>query len=159
MTNEPQGGGAARPRGASSLLAEGWEEIPGADGFFGLLGPHWQKIEDGVCSLGVFIIDKHLNRNGVVHGGMLASLADTAMGLTARQRDMERWHATIQLDLHYISAAQAGEFLVAQCAVRRSTRSVSFVNADLFSDGRLVATAQGIWKVLDASPRRRGGTP
>ncbi|HQZ12721.1 MAG TPA: PaaI family thioesterase [Devosia sp.] len=137
---------------SAALLADGWEELSGGDGFFGLLGPHWQKQDGAHYLLGFLVAAKHLNRNGVVHGGVLASLADNAMGLAARQHELGRFHATIQLGIHYTAAARLGEFVFARCTVKRSTRQLDFVEADIFSGERLAATAQGIWKMLKTAP-------
>ncbi len=149
MTEQTRTAGGAALRDAAALLADGWEEIEAGHGFLAHIGPLWQKLEDERYCLGVLIADKHLNRNGAVHGGMLASLADSAMGLAARQHELSRRQATIQLGIHYIAAARAGDFVVARCTVRRSTRSIIFVDAEIFAGTRLVATTEGIWKALD----------
>ena len=143
-------------RDPAALTAAGWRQIEAGDGFLGHIGPLWEKLEAGRYCLGFLVAQKHLNRNGMVHGGMLASLADSAMGLAARQHELSRRQATIQLGIHYIDAARPDEFVVARCAVRRPTRSVIFVDAEIFSAARLVATTQGIWKTLGAAPNSTG---
>jgi uncharacterized protein (TIGR00369 family) len=96
-----------------------------------------------------FVADaKHRNRRDVVQGGMLATLADRAMGQAGRLANGDRAHATIQLDLHYIDAVRIGELVEARCSVVRRTHAVIFIEADILADERLVAKAKGIWKVL-----------
>lgn len=149
MTEKTRNAGGAALRDAAALLADGWQEIEAGNGFLALIGPLWQKLEDERYCLGFLVAGKHLNRNGMVHGGMLSSLADSAMGLAARQHELSRRQATIQLGIHYIAAARPDEFVVARCTVRRATRSIIFVDAEIFSGTRLVATTEGIWKTLD----------
>jgi uncharacterized protein (TIGR00369 family) len=133
-----------------ALLAAGWQRVNG-DGFVELVGPLWFRGDRSDFRMAFVAETKHRNRRGVVQGGMLATLADRAMGQAARLANDAQALATIQLDLHYIDAVQCGEFVEARCSVVRSTRAVIFVEADLFADDRLVAKAKGIWKVLGAS--------
>jgi acyl-coenzyme A thioesterase PaaI-like protein len=53
--------------------------------------------------------------------------------------------------VHYLGAARIGDFVEARCRVKRQTRHVVFVESEPFSAGRMVATADGIWKFLSAA--------
>ena len=130
-----------------AMLAEGWRPLE-ADGFIAHVGPLWRRSDGDGVSLGFHVEDKHLNRRGVVQGGMLATLADRAMGLASRLSNDGMPQTTIQLELHYLDAAQLGEFVEARCRVSKRSRYVIFMGADVLADGRLVATARGIWKVM-----------
>lgn len=130
-----------------ALLASGWRQVD-SDGFIELVGPFWFRDDQPDFRMAFVAGAKHRNRRGVVQGGMLATLADRAMGQAGRLANGDRAQATIQLDLHYIDAVQLGEFVEARCGVVRCTRSVIFIEADILADQRLVAKATGIWKVL-----------
>ena len=133
------------------LLAAGWRQVD-SDGFIELVGPFWFRDDQPDFRMAFVAEAKHRNRRGVVQGGMLATLADRAMGQAGRLSNGDRAQATIQLDLHYIDAVQLGELVEARCGVVRRTRSVIFIEADILANERLVAKARGIWKVLgDAS--------
>jgi uncharacterized protein (TIGR00369 family) len=132
---------------ASWLEANGWQPLEG-EGFTAHVGPFWLNTGDRTARLGFIADDRHRNRNGNVQGGMIATLADRAMGQTGRMANSDLPHATIQLDMHYVDAVQIGEFVEARCRVMRRTRSVLFMEAEIMANGRLVATARGIWKVL-----------
>jgi uncharacterized protein (TIGR00369 family) len=129
------------------LRAGGWRPLE-ADGFIAYVGPFWVKHEDNVLEMGFIADARHENRRGVVQGGMLATLADRAMGLAIRLENEGAPQTTIQLDIHYVDSARIGEFIKARCRVVRKTRHVLFVDADLLAGDRLVATAKGIWKAL-----------
>jgi uncharacterized protein (TIGR00369 family) len=113
-----------------------------------LIGPLWQHGEGQELAFGFLVEEKHLNRRGVVHGGMLMTFADQALGLTARELTGGLPQATIQLDTHFIAPAVAGEFITVKAEVLRRTRSILFLQGALQVGERVVASSQGIWKVL-----------
>lgn len=118
------------------------------EGFIGLVGPLLMGPVGG--GTGRFRFDaaaKHRNRNDVVHGGMLMTFADRAMGFTARQGDMSRRQATIQFDMQFIRAARIGQTVEMECRIIRETRDLVFVEGRMTAGGEVVATARGIWKI------------
>ena len=50
--------------------------------------------------------------------------------------------------LRFIDAVQIGEFVESTQQVVRKTRSVIFVRGTLMVGPRVIATADGIWKIL-----------
>lgn len=124
--------------------ADGWSQrIP--SGLPSMANPLWQR----GAEYGFQCRDEHANGRGVVHGGVLATFIDHALGLTVREAIGGGMNlATIQLDLHYIAAAMPGQFLVASGEVTRKTRSVVFIRGLLRHDGNTVVAATGIWKIL-----------
>jgi uncharacterized protein (TIGR00369 family) len=130
---------------------EGWFTRDDEPGFMVLIGPLWQRGEGEELSFGFVVEEKHLNRRGVVHGGMLMTFADQALGLTAREVTGSLPQATIQLDTHFIAPAAAGEFITVKAEVVRRTRSILFMRGTLGVGLRAVASTQGIWKVLSNS--------
>ena len=137
----------------SALGANGWEIIE-EDGFIGHIGPFWLRTDDGTARLGFIADERHRNRGGNVQGGMIAALADRAMGHTVRMANGNQPHVTIQLDMHYVDATRIGDFVEARCRVVRLARQIAFVEAEVFSDGRLAATARGVWKMIRPVPDR-----
>lgn len=127
---------------------DGWEKYAD-DGFIGLVGPLWQRTENGVIRYALLTEHKHHNRRGFVQGGVLATLADRAMGMTAWHSNNQASQTTIKLELQYVAAAKIGDFVEVRCKVDRVTRSLIFMRADLLVADHLVATADGIWKVLE----------
>ncbi len=127
---------------------EGWTLRNDEPGFMVLIGPLWQHGEGQELAFGFLVEEKHLNRRGVVHGGMLMTVADQALGLTARELTGGLPQATIQLDTHFIAPAVAGEFITVKAEVVRRTRSILFLQGALQVGERVVASSQGIWKVL-----------
>jgi acyl-coenzyme A thioesterase PaaI-like protein len=125
----------------------GWQPISD-DGFIGLVGPIWQKSDENGMRFAFLADVKHRNRRRVVHGGMIMTFADRAFGMTARHATGQKPQATIQLDVHFVSPVQIGEFVEVRPEVVRRTRSMIFMKGDLMIAARVVATANGIWKIL-----------
>jgi uncharacterized protein (TIGR00369 family) len=132
--------------------AAGWERVTGS-GFPEAIGAFWVRRDtpDRRPVYGVLTDARHNNGRGVVHGGILASIMDHALGKVVRAAVTPLRCATIQLDLHYLAPANPGEFVEAHGEVVRKTRSVVFVRGHLRSGGREVLSANGIWKVLESS--------
>ena len=124
--------------------AQGWDRVEGHN-FGELIGPIWRR---GDALFGFLAADKHRNHIGVVHGGMLTSFADQAMGMTGRRSTGDKPHATIEINMQFIGAVQVGDFVEAHCEVVRITRSVLFIESKLKVGTRIVASASGIWKIL-----------
>ena len=65
--------------------------------------------------LGFVVAAKHVDFNNVLHGGMLATLVDQAMGMTALRATGGKKHATIELSVEFVGALRLGEFVEANC--------------------------------------------
>jgi uncharacterized protein (TIGR00369 family) len=124
--------------------ANGWERVQGHN-FGELVGPIWRR---GDALFGFVSTDKHRNHRGIVHGGMLTTFADQAMGMTGRRATGEKPHATIEINMQFIGAVKVGDFVEAHCEIVRETRSLLFIESKLKVGSRIVATASGIWKIL-----------
>ena len=119
-----------------------------ADGFIGLVGPIWAAPEIPCYRFAFVAEDKHLNRSGVVHGGMLMTFADRAMGVSSRNSDPSiKSQSTISLTFDFMASAVPGDLVQIRCEVMRRTRSLSFMRGTLSSNGQVIGTANGIWKV------------
>lgn len=146
-----EGGSTASPI-VAELEGSGWRPLE-TDGFVNHVGPFWLRTDDGTARVGFIADDRHRNRGGNVQGGMIATLADRAMGQTARMTHGNQAQVTIQLDLHYIDAARIGDFIEARCRVMKQARHIAFIEAEIYSSGRLAATARGIWKMTRSAGR------
>lgn len=141
--------GAPGPRSeAFDPARHGWRQGP-ERGLAALVGPIWWR-EDDPTRYGFVAEARHLNPNGVLHGGMLMLFADEAAGRAAWLGNERRAQVTIQLDTHFVDGVRTGEFVEAECRVVRRTRSLLFMAATLRVGDRVVSTSNGVWKVLGA---------
>jgi acyl-coenzyme A thioesterase PaaI-like protein len=130
----------------TDLLADGWEPVEDS-GFIGLVGPIMRRACGDHDEYGFVAEPKHANLNNVVQGGMLMTFADRALGRAAWQV-AGRSTATVQFDMQFVSAARIGDFIEMQPEVVRRTSAPVFLRGALFAGPRIVATAQGVWKIL-----------
>jgi len=92
---------------------------------------------------------EHLNPNGTVHGGVLLTLLDFTLGVSAERAlggGSGRHPATISLTTQFIGAADGRSLLRGTAEVLRQTRSLSFMEGRITSGDRLVATAAAVFK-------------
>ncbi|MFE1599560.1 PaaI family thioesterase [Methylobacterium sp. ID0610] len=129
--------------------AAGWHTVEMSE-FMDLIGPVWQRRSDDGMLYGLLVAEKHRNRNGVAHGGVMATLLDMAIGRTASDAQGGRKQATIGLDVQFLAPVQVGDFLVAACRTVRATRTIMFMHGELRVGDRVCAVAQGTWKILGA---------
>jgi uncharacterized protein (TIGR00369 family) len=130
-----------------ALKADGWTVVE-TSGFLNLIGPLWQRVVDGNQEYAILAEDKHHNRRKRVQGGVLMTLLDRASGMIARLVSGRPTLATVQMDVHFIDAGQIGELLVAKPRVVRVTHTLIFTTAEIVAEGRVVATASGVFKIL-----------
>lgn len=133
--------------------AAGWRMRAGDGGFIDAVGPLWEPADGARDRSGLLAEARHLNRGGIVHGGMLMTFADQALGVAAWAVNGNRPQVTIQLDTHFISGVKLGEFVEARCRVVRQTRALLFMSGDLLVGDRVAVTANGVWKMREGGPR------
>lgn len=129
------------------LKAAGWTEVE-TSGFLNLVGPLWERVVDGNHEYAILAEHKHHNRRDRVQGGVLMTLADRASGMVARLVSGRPTLATVQMDVHFIDAGQIGELLIAKPRVVRVTHTLIFTTGEVVAEGRVVATASGVFKIL-----------
>lgn len=125
--------------------AAGWERVK-AHNFGELVGPIYRR---GDALFGFVASEKHGNHINIVHGGMLATFGDQSMGMTAQRATGNKPHVTIEFNIQYIGAVKIGEFVESHCEVVRITRSIIFMRSTLKVGDRVVASASGVWKILE----------
>jgi uncharacterized protein (TIGR00369 family) len=118
------------------------------DGFAGELGVRGEAAEDGHAHFEFEATRDHLNPAGTVHGGVLATLVDTAMGLAARSRtDDDEVPATSQLTIAYLTAAGEGPMTVT-ARVRKHGEHVLLCEAEIDQSDKTVVHAVATFAVL-----------
>lgn len=125
----------------------GWKKRE-LEGFFGLVGPLWTRQEDESWAYAFVVEAKHLNRAGVVHGGMLATLIDHALSAIAWEASDRQRCVTAQLDVQFVAPVRPGCLVEARGRIVKRTSSLVFMQGNLQVGGTEVAAASAILKVL-----------
>jgi uncharacterized protein (TIGR00369 family) len=106
--------------------------------------------------LGLFVAPAHTNSRGLLHGGLIAALADNAMGLScgavlARDGVQASGLVTISLAVDYLGKAEVGQWLAFDTSFVRAGHTICFAGAEVSADGQPVARAHATFRV--APPR------
>jgi uncharacterized protein (TIGR00369 family) len=107
------------------------------------------RVEPGEVEVAMDATGDHVNLLGTVHGGVMAALADTAMGLALRTRLPEgTTQVTGQLDVHYVAPGLPGR-LAGIGRVIKAGRQMGYAEADVLdARGTLLARASATLIVL-----------
>jgi uncharacterized protein (TIGR00369 family) len=120
-------------------IREAFENVP----FARLVGIELGEIEQrGEASLHLAVRDDLRQNRGVVHGGVTASLIDTAAAFAIlTQLEPGQSTTTIDLTIHYLRPLLNGQ-ATARARVLRAGRRLIVVNIEVVDEGgNLVATA------------------
>ncbi len=105
-------------------------------GFAERLGARAEMADDGSAQMRFTAREEHLNQAGTLHGGVLATLVDTAMGAAARSTvDDGDVPATSQLTVTYLRPGTPGTLTVT-AQVRTRGEHLTVCDADVEQDGR-----------------------
>jgi acyl-CoA thioesterase len=107
-----------------------------------LLGIQLEKAERGVATMSFEVSDSLKQNNGVVHGGAIATLIDTAtaFAIIPLLREGET-ASTIELSVSYLRPLRAGK-VTCSAFVRREGKRLIALSADVLdSEGNLAATS------------------
>jgi uncharacterized protein (TIGR00369 family) len=119
-----------------------------ASPFHAGLGIRAAEASEGRVRLEIPATDAQRNLQGTIHGGLLATLADTAMGLAVRTTiEPGRPHVTIEMSIHYLRPASPGTIGAIGTVVRAGSQ-IAYAEADVVApDGTLLARATGTYGV------------
>ncbi len=134
---------------AERVLADLRERIA-ASAFHAWAGMELVSAEPGVVEIGLLAEPHHLNLQGLLHGGMIATLADTATGLAVRTMVPEgKRHVTVQLDVHYLAPGSPGRVTATGRTVRVGSQ-IAYAEADVRdSRGKLIARATSTLAIMN----------
>jgi uncharacterized protein (TIGR00369 family) len=99
--------------------------------------------------LGFRVSEQHTNLGGVLHGGMLATFADTLLPYAAMYQALggRRFLPTISLQIDYLAPALMDAWVQGDAEVLRMTRNMLFMQAIITADDIPIARVSGIFKL------------
>lgn len=129
---------------------DGFEPLDAPGPFSDLVGPMFTCVRDGATVVALRSAERHANAGGAVHGGLLATLCDIAVGQAVRTAaDELSAAATVSLTTDYLAPARPGAWLQARAAVEKLGGRLAFADCSLTADGREVVRARAVFSVLD----------
>ncbi|CAN5438576.1 PaaI family thioesterase [soil metagenome] len=129
--NVPEGF-ARHPR--SSPLTEPWEPI-------------YFRATPEAYILGLRLAKAHTNSRGLIHGGLIAALADNAMGLSCCVKGGFQGIVTVNLSVDFLGSAKIGQWLAFETDFVKIGGSICFAQCFVTADGEPCARANATFKI------------
>lgn len=115
-----------------------------------LVGYELQEWREGFARVTLAVESKHLNRSGVLHGGVLMTLIDAACGYAgtyAADPEKPRRGFTLQLSTQFLATVKGGALLTAEARQSGGGAKIFFAECTVHDqDGRLVGSGQGAFR-------------
>jgi uncharacterized protein (TIGR00369 family) len=111
--------------------------------------PLYSKRTEKAVVLGLRLATPHTNARGLIHGGLIAALADNAMGYSCAQAT--GWttsFVTVSLAVDYVGSAQVGQWLAVESEVIKTGSTLCFAQCLLKADDIVIARANGTFRVV-----------
>ena len=107
---------------------------------------------DGRARCRLTLDERHTNRHGALHGGLVSVMLDNAMGATGSLSIDDSGlypMVTLSMTTNFLAPAQVGDQLTAEGWVTGGGRKTKFIDGRLTrGDGTVIATATGVFKPL-----------
>jgi uncharacterized protein (TIGR00369 family) len=128
------------PHFRKSPLTEPWE-------------PLYSRRTDKAVFIGLRLAEPHTNARGLIHGGLIAALADNAMGYScAHVMGGASSLVTIGLAVDFIGTAQIGQWLAVEPDVIRTGNTICFAQSFIRADDTVIARANATFRVVPKKP-------
>jgi uncharacterized protein (TIGR00369 family) len=132
-----------------NAVPPGFVMLESTSNFHELVGPLYEFRDDASHRIGFVVAEKHRNRRGIVHGGMICTLADFAMGHAASlASSTPRKLVTVNLSIDFAGNATVGDWIEAHVDVMRPGTRVAFVNCFIYHGGERIARSSATFQIL-----------
>jgi uncharacterized protein (TIGR00369 family) len=119
-----------------SPLTEPWEPI-------------YSKQTPDAVILGLRLAKPHTNGRGFAHGGLIAALADKAMGHSCGYKMRGAYSlVTVSMAIDFISSGQVGQWLTIESAVIKTGSTLCFAQSLIKADDAVIARANATFRVV-----------
>jgi len=132
-----------------SMVPEGFTRLFRSSPFLDLLGPIYNQRTDKGLVIGLWAEEKHCNARGLVHGGVLSSLADVALGYnSAFAEEPPTPIVTSSLTIDYAGIAKRGDWIALETDVQKVGKSLAFANCYVVVESVRIARASAVFSVV-----------
>jgi len=115
--------------------------------------PLYVRKTDKAIALGLRVGKPHTNGRGLIHGGLIAALADNTMGYSCAQA--LGWASslvTISLAVDYLGNGEIGQWLSVEGEVIKTGHTICFAQSLIRVDDTIIARANGTFRVVKKTP-------
>src|SRR5262245_23063645 len=122
--------------------------------FLETIGPLYSSGSGATLVVGFRVQEKHTNARGTLHGGVLASVADIALGYGMSTSTEPRTSmVTANLSVDFAGSAQVGDWIETALDIQKIGSRMAFANVYFTLRGERIARASGVFLVLSAASR------
>ena len=129
-------------------LPPGFRETQLTDPFEIHLGPAFEAGSKRARRFAFRVDERHVNMRGILHGAMLMTFADLALGQAAWDATDHAAVVTLNMQSQFVKGAHLGDLVEVAPALLRRTGSLLFLRGDFTVAGDLVFTASSVWKLV-----------
>ncbi|MFN7054912.1 PaaI family thioesterase [Hyphomonas sp.] len=127
---------------------EGFALTPSRGKFTLHNGPTYRATADGDPRTGMWVLDRHCNGMGFLHGGMLSAFADSGLAWAVWSAT-NRMSVTIKLTLEFMEIAREGDWIESHAAVTSVDGEFVQVSARIVRpNGGLIALATATFRTV-----------
>jgi uncharacterized protein (TIGR00369 family) len=138
------------PEGIAPLTPGAWAETPILDAFVELAAPLYkidfpEPLEP--MRFGFQVLEKHCNRLGWCHGGMLATFLDFSLGFVGKAAcgDVEPT-PTISLSMDFLQPAALGDWIETRARLVHHTKRLFFSEGTLVTHKGAIIRANALYR-------------
>ncbi len=124
------------------------------------LGPYYARVVDRSVTLGLRVAAHHCNRTGRLHGGMISTLADIAIGnniglalsvdedFRDRRPDSSPSIATVSMSTDFTGSVKEGEWVEVNVDLQNVGKTLAFGNAYLVCNDQRIARVSAVFRIF-----------
>jgi acyl-coenzyme A thioesterase 13 len=128
--------------------AEGYTALFRSSPFLDRTGPFYSKGRGQTLSIGLRVLDHHLNARGLAHGGVLLTMADIALGYAmATAADPPISAVTSQISADFAGSARLGDWVESRADIQKIGKTLAFANIYLLVGDARIVRASGVFAV------------
>lgn len=116
--------------------------------FWGVLGCEVVQANASKATICLDATERHLNLLGIVHGGVLMSLLDNAMGLCVMLAAPEQRTVTANLNTQFLASSKGGVLLCEAVLVHRTARTLTLEAQVKDESGKLLGLGIGAYRII-----------
>lgn len=130
-------------------IPEGFRPSEFSCGFLGATGPFYLKPDGAGVIIGLRVTQTQLNMAGLVHGGMMATLADVTL---AQQIYVSQSPpipmVTTSLTTNFLAAAKLGDWIEGRGRIDRIGGRIAYASGELLCGEEILMTMTGVFTLL-----------
>jgi len=136
---------------APSNIPAGFDPIFRRSPFLDAIGPLYNKGAGSAMAIGFHVQEKHTNARGLLHGGVLATVADIALGYALSTSATPPVSLiTTSLTVDFIGSAKVDDWIETSVDIHKLGSRLAFANAYFNVGEQRIASARGVFLVVQA---------